>query len=85
VEILPQAKCRATQALPALKSVRDSPARDTNNLPCAAFIHFRSGTVTYHCFHNRCAGVGWRDVKHLLDLPTYPGEFEPTHPTQGSQ
>jgi hypothetical protein len=34
----------------------------------AAILQFPSGAVAYHCFHNRCAGITWHDVKPRLDI-----------------
>ena len=35
----------------------------------AAIYQFPNGAVAYKCFHNRCAGVTWHDVKPRLGIP----------------
>ncbi len=53
----------------------------------AAIFRFASGAVAYKCFHNRCAGKGWHDVKHRLGIRTNAGaaSTDRRQRTQGEQ
>jgi hypothetical protein len=35
----------------------------------AAIMQFPSGAIAYKCQHNRCAQVGWQDIKPRLGIP----------------
>jgi RecA-family ATPase len=40
----------------------------SDHLDGAAIVEMRSGALAYHCFHDRCRGSGWRDVRGVLGL-----------------
>jgi hypothetical protein len=41
-----------------------------DHLDGAAIYQFANGAVAYHCFHSRCTGVTWHDVKSRLAIRT---------------
>jgi hypothetical protein len=49
----------------------------------AAIYQFSSGAVAFHCFHNRCAGVGWHHVKRRFGISTQQNEHGGANGTGG--
>jgi hypothetical protein len=55
-------------------------------LPCvqhddhpAAFYQHHDGTPGYHCFHDRCSGIGWREASEIVGRPG-PEHYDPIAP-----
>jgi hypothetical protein len=47
----------------------DCPFDELHRSPDAAVFQRANGSLAFKCFHNSCAGKGWRDVRELFEGP----------------
>jgi hypothetical protein len=71
-------------------TAEDDAAGTRYELPCvqhddhtAAFYQSSDGTPGYHCFHDRCSGIGWREASEIVGRPG-PEDYDPITPHPAS-